>query len=409
MRVLYIQTYATWKSIVQTRGFSVFHKVVDTEVRKAWCGTPELIYHVDVTSVDWADWNTNFEGTSTEVPSEDDALANITGLGQTLIPRAPDGTPQFATQSLTLGQEPLTRHDNNSEQMNINGSSTGTSVAVWDGEGTYWTPSGVGSVSGAAAQEGTNGWDTGVTAENDNTFFNNGSMIDVAGTYDTVQFWLNPKAVPAGSRPRIAFVDDSNNVVGSQLRVDNYTTNMDLDTWQHVSIPITDFGLTGNAQKIRFRQSNVAGQHYWWDKIELVPPGGGPYRFVLEAPDNKTLYHITMIVLIVAGSEAGWDSGKFGNIAALENGLLLRLRNKIDSEVLWKFNSKDNVDLFGRFHPQDDITFANGELLVGFMIKPGAASVVVTDTEVLEFVVRDDLSGLGEARAYAHFGVEKIP
>ncbi len=64
------------------------------------------------------------------------------------------------------------------------------------------------------------------------------------------------------------------------------------------------------------------------------------------------------------------------------------------------------MELFGRYHPQDDIEFADGTLLVGFMVKPGKASIAVTDDDVLEFVVRDDLSALSAARAFAHFGTE---
>ena len=79
----------------------------------------------------------------------------------------------------------------------------------------------------------------------------------------------------------------------------------------------------------------------------------------------------------------------------------MRQRRISDGEILWKFNSKDNVDLFGRYHPQDDIEFADGNLLVGFMVKPGKASVVVTDDVVLELVVRDDLSALANARGFA--------
>ena len=76
--------------------------------------------------------------------------------------------------------------------------------------------------------------------------------------------------------------------------------------------------------------------------------------------------------------------------------------------MLWKFICKNNAQLFGQFHPQDDVNFADGTLLMGFMVKPGKASVRITDDDVLEFVVRDDLSSISEMRAYCHFGVEVI-
>jgi hypothetical protein len=71
-------------------------------------------------------------------------------------------------------------------------------------------------------------------------------------------------------------------------------------------------------------------------------------------------------------------------------------------------NSKDNVDLFGRFHPQDDIEFSNGELLIGLMLKPSMASIAITADDVVEWVVRDDLSTLTSLRAYVHYGVEVL-
>ena len=116
---------------------------------------------------------------------------------------------------------------------------------------------------------------------------------------------------------------------------------------------------------------------------------------------------MSMLVALISGTSTGWTSSTFANIAALPNGYLIRQRRISTGETLWSVNSKDNTDLFGRFHPQDDITFADSTLLVGFMLKPGKASVVVTNDDVLELVVRDDLSGLAEARAFVHYGVEQ--
>ena len=310
-----------------------------------------------------------------------------------------------------LGQQSFKRHDDGTEQMNVDGTPGGTPVNVWNGSGDSgadWSIAGSGSETSGSAYGGSNhGWDTGVTSDGNNTTWDNGSMIDVDGTYDTLRFWMQPKAFPATSRPRVVWLDDSNNPVGNNLRIDDYTTNMDLDVWQLVSIPIADFNLTGNSQKLRFRYLNTNGQRYWFDDIEVIPAGGaGPYRFQVAADPGERL-HVSMAVLVLSGSASGWDDSKFANISALTNGLLFRQRRISDGEILWRLNSKDNIDLFGRFHPQDDITFANGVLLVGFMVKPGKASVVITDDEVLEWVVRDDLSGLSKARAYVHFGVEE--
>jgi hypothetical protein len=297
--------------------------------------------------------------------------------------------------------------------MNVDGDPGGTPVNLWNGTGASdtgadWTSGGTGSEQAAAdAGSGTNGWDTGVTAQNDTTTFDNGSAVDVDGTYSALEFMLNPQAFPVDSRLSIGFLDASNDLVGNWRRVENYTTDMDLGVWQQVSIPIEDFGLTEDVQKLRFRYRITAGQRHYFDDIKLVPPGsGGPYQFRVAAPDANTRLHVSMLSLIVSGPSAGWNNDGFANISALDKGLILRHRRLSDGEVLWKINSKNNIDLFGRYHPQDDITFADSVLMVGFMIKPGTASIIITDDEVLEFVVRDDLSSLTSARAFAHYGVE---
>ena len=325
--------------------------------------------------------------------------------------QTPDGNRIVAERNLLLGQDVFRRTDNGTEQMNIDGRALGTSVDVWDGDGTYWTATGTGSSSSSASHSGTNGWDTGATSDGDGTTWNNGSMIDVSGSYSELSFWIQPKAFPSGSRPRIVWLDGSNVQVGNSLRIDDYGTNMDLDVWQKITIPISDFGLTGNVQKLRMRYLNTDGQQYYIDDIELVPPGGGgPYRFQIAAPDENTIFHISMLVLMLAESGTGWDDDTFTNITALTNGLLLRQRDTElpEDNILWKFNSKDNIDLFGRYHPQESFTFNNGTMMVGFMVKPGKAAINVTDTKVLEFVVRDDLSSIENIRAYAHYGVEVV-
>jgi hypothetical protein len=325
----------------------------------------------------------------------------------------PDGTRVTdAGRLLTLGQAAFLRTDDGTEVMNVDGAAGGAAVNVWNGAGggadagADWAISGTGSEQAAAGFAG-DGWDTGVTAQNDITTLDNGSLVDVNALYSDLQFQLNPQAFPVSSRLRVGFLDAADALVGNWRRVENYTTNMDLGIWQQVAIPIADFALTGQVQKLRFQYRTTSGQHHYFDDIKLVPPGsGGPYRFQVAAPDANTRYHVSMIVLMVSGPAAGWNQNTFASIPALTNGLILRCRRKSDGGILWRFNSKDNTDLFGRYHPQDDIQFADGTLLVGFMVKPGKSAVVVTDDDVLEFLVRDDLSALAGARAYAHFGVE---
>jgi hypothetical protein len=116
-----------------------------------------------------------------------------------------------------------------------------------------------------------------------------------------------------------------------------------------------------------------------------------------------------MAVLKMAAPSSAWNLDAFGNISSgLARGLIFRHRRITTSETLWKFVTKNNVELFGQYHPQEDIIFADGNLLMGFMVKPGKANVIVTNDDVLEFVVRDDLSAVSEMRAYCHYGVEEV-
>lgn len=335
------------------------------------------------------------------------------------MPRDAQGNAIVSVSKMALGREPFLRTDDGTELMNINGQAAGAAVVMWNGTGAGdtgadWAISTVGTSVGvesaASMKTGTNGWDTTVTTLNDMTVLDNGSMIDVGTLYSTIEFWMQPKAYPAGAKLRIRWVDSSNNLVGNQVLITNYTANMDLDVWQRVSIPIADFGLTGNVQKLQLRYRVAGGQHFWFDDFDLIAAaGGGPYRFRFAAPDANTVYHLSMAVLLISAPETGWNRDAFGNISSgLSRGLIFRHRRISDSEVLWQFVTKTNLQLFGQYHPQEAFAFADGDLLVGFMVKPGRANVRVTDDEVLDFVVRDDLTTISEMRAYCHFGVEDV-
>ena len=327
-----------------------------------------------------------------------------------------NGNQIFAGRELVLGVESFVRTDDGSELMNVNGVALGSKVVLWNGTGvgdtgTDWTLTGTGTEQAAANHSGTNGLDTGVTALNDTTWFDNGVMVDIATLYDQIDIWVNPQAFPAGSRLQVRWKDNLDANVGVQLRIDNYAPNMDTGVWQKISIPIADFALTGNAQKLRLRYGNSAGQHYFFDDIDLISAaGGGPYGFRVEAPDANTIYHLSMAVLMITAPDAGWTSTAFADIVnGLSRGIIMRHKKKSTGDVLWKFVTKNNQQLFGQYHPQESFVFADNKLLVGFMVKPGKANVRITDDDVLEFVVRDDLSTIQEMRAYCHFGKELIP
>jgi hypothetical protein len=326
-----------------------------------------------------------------------------------------DGSRIMALRELALGRIAFTRIDDGSEIMNIDGRAAGSPVNLWNGTGvddtgSDWTVSGTGSETAESKKNGTNGWDTGVADKSTMTVFDYGSMTDIDGYYSSLDFWIQPKAYP-GQGMRIRWVDDNNDQVGGQVWVDDYVDNMDLDSWKFVSIPIDDFNLDGyDVQKLQFRYRKVAGQRYWFDDISIISAAaGGPYKFRIVAPDANTRYHLSMAVVLISAPEDGWNSSSFANISdGLLRGMIMRHKRLSTGDTLWKFTTKNNIQLFGQFHPQESFAFADNKLLVGFMVKPGKASVIITDDDVLEFVVRDDLRDITEMRAFCHYGVEDV-
>jgi hypothetical protein len=331
------------------------------------------------------------------------------------MPRDPQGNAYVAIKELILGNERFLRTDDGSAVMNVNGAPAGSSVVLWNGTGAGdsggdWTASGDGSETAGAMRTGTNGWDTGVRGNGEASVFST-TAFDIQASHDSISFWVNTQAKDSNTTLRLRWYH-SGATEGTVVIVDNYTSHFDIGVWQLITIPLADFGLPASQLvdelRVQFQANGPKTQRYFLDDIELNPTGagGGPYTFRLIAPDASTRYHVSMLVLMVSGASSGWNSGSFGNIPALANGVLLRQRTLSTGDTQWSLNSKDNVDLFGRFHPQDDIEFADGNLLVGFMVKPGKASIIVTNDNALEFVIRDDLSGIDNMRAFAHFGTE---
>lgn len=408
--------YADWSALVLAQGWQEYHEVLpEADTVLGYAGTVEHQVKALITGADFMAWGTDHSD-SIEVPNSEAARFQIFKalLPKFGVPRALDGTPHVAQRILVLGRKALTRTDDGTELMNIDGKAAGAANVVWNGTGGGdtggdWTAGGEGAEDAASHKTGTNGWNTGVTDLNDQTILDNGSMTDIVGTYSTLEFWVQPKAYPTASRLRVRWVDDNNDLVGTQVKVEDYLPNMDLDTWQQVSIPIADFGLTGNVQKLQIRYRNTAGQHYWFDDFDLLNlAGGGPYRFRIAAPAGQR-YHLSMLVLKITAPASGWLDSAFGNVAGgLGRGLICRQRRISDGEVAWQFVVRDNDELGGLFHPQESTIWANDVLTSGYMVKPGKADVVVTDDDVVEFVVRDDLSDITKMRAYFHYGVEEL-
>lgn len=321
-----------------------------------------------------------------------------------------DGTQLVGKQKLDLGRLAFKRLDNGSEPMNLDGRSAGSVLIVWNGDDTAWTRGGSGTVETYAAHSGTYGLDSGLRGANQESTFDNGSEIDVAGTYATLSFWVQPKAYPANASLQVQWRNGSNTVIGSTLLVENYVTNMDLNVWQKVTIPIADFNLGANVQRFWLVYQKGSQQH-WFDEIELTASGGGgPYTFRVSSPTGY-IYHVERLILVVSAPDTGWASTAFANIAGgLENGLLLKYHNiGATPETFWSFNNKNNTELFGQLRAFNAVTFDNSEQLIAFSLDPDLSSVIlVDDDDVLDIIVRDNLSTLTSMRAFLHYGTEVI-
>lgn len=324
-------------------------------------------------------------------------------------PITSDGTPMTSGPEWILGQMALSRTDDGTVAMNKDGTSS-TATVLWNGTGPSdtggdWTRSGTGSESTAAAKSGTNGLNTTITSEDDESIFDNGSMTDIGGTYKLLQFWIRAKKFPTGSEPLVFWRNSSDALVGNQLKLTDYVADFD-DDWQLIGIPISDFGLGANVQKLVFKYTETAGQRYFIDDIELYS-AGGPYIFQAKAPAN-TVYHLKDLLLTFAEENGTWSSNDFANISSgLSRGLLLRQRNLSTGEVFWQINFKRNLVLFGRLNVINDVAYTDSHQFT-FGLNPAPAVVKVTDVNVVEAVLRDDLSTINAMRAYIRYGKEVV-
>jgi hypothetical protein len=51
--------------------------------------------------------------------------------------------------------------------------------------------------------------------------------------------------------------------------------------------------------------------------------------------------------------------------------------------------------------------FFDNEQQITMMIEPSISSIVITNLDVLDFIISDDLSSLADMRAFLHVGKEK--
>ena len=115
----------------------------------------------------------------------------------------------------------------------------------------------------------------------------------------------------------------------------------------------------------------------------------------------------TEIVLVISdGDGTGWSTADFAKIASgLSSGCRFRLRDLADTSNLWSFNVQDNFELQMRMPKPDVIHYTNSTVVTYHLTPKGDIGFHVTDNEVLEILVRDDLTSLTKMRAQLNYGV----
>jgi hypothetical protein len=289
------------------------------------------------------------------------------------------------------------------ESMKVDGSAGSLDENVWNGEGSYWADPSVGSKTTGSKRTGTYGWDSGVTSQGDKVKFTRSSSFQPSS--DSIEGWINLQALPATVVIQARW-ELSNSGKGNGVDLMDYLPSQDIGVWQHFSIPIADFNLsTENVDEFRFRTLNDDGADYWLDDIKLVSGSGG--KVFRMAAVGIGQWVVESVTLVLVAPDTGWDSNAFCDITGgLANGLQLRHRDLAAGENFWKFICTNNIELFGQFDPVVDTAYNDNTRQISFVLKPGSSTIKVTSNDVLEFLVKDDLTSLVNARAFAHVGVE---
>ncbi len=324
-------------------------------------------------------------------------------------PATTDGTPLVARQQLILGRAPFQNVVGASEDLAISGINTSSDL-IWDGDASGWTLEAQGTAETYAQHSGTYGLDSGSRTVGQATRFSSGANQDIGGSYDTVSFWMQPKAFKVNSSLDILWKTLAGGTPGTRLSVNDYVSNFDLDTWQKVTIPIDDFALGADVAKLELVYADQGPQPFYFDEFSLNSGGDGPQTFRVSSPTGQ-IWHVERLIIVIAAGEAGWDSGSFGDIASgLPNGFLLKYHKiGVETETYWTLNCRTNVELFGNYNISRDVAFADNEIMVVLSLEPVLSSVIlVDDDEVLDLIVRDDLSNLARLRAFLHFGREDV-
>jgi hypothetical protein len=318
------------------------------------------------------------------------------------MPRDADGNAIITIRDFNMRKRVFADPTTGAESMKVDGSAAAVDEEVWNGEASYWADPSIGSKTTGSKRTGTYGWDTGATSQGNKVKFTRSTPFQPSS--DRIEGWINLQALPAGVDLQARW-ELSNAGKGNGVVLQDYLAHQDLGVWQPWSIDIADFNLPAeNVDEFRFRTLNDNGADYWLDDIRLV--SGNPSKVFRLSPPGVGEWLVESVTLILVAPDTGWDSNSFCHIAGgLQNGLQLRHRDLAGSQNYWKLIAQNNMELFGQFDPVVDTTYNDSTRQISFVLKPGSATVKLTANDVLEFLVKDDLTGMTNARAFAQVGI----
>lgn len=136
-----------------------------------------------------------------------------------------------------------------------------------------------------------------------------------------------------------------------------------------------------------------------------VNGSGTPVTFSI-APTSSEIWYVQSVCLTLLDSGA-MDYNKFGAITALTNGLIFEI--KVDGSTTAVCNAQDNMQLMGNFHDSPFTVnstagfLSSSDVFMGQMIFEPPFVLKATDSDVLQFRVRDNLTAIDYLRVFAHY------
>lgn len=296
----------------------------------------------------------------------------------------------------------------------------GDPLIIWNGTGGLdtggdWTRGGDSgqNESTDAAHSGTNGLDTDEMDNEDVTTFTAGSPIDLS-SYLFLSFWINAQNWPNNSEINLRWYNGSTEV-GKMLHEYNYTTVV-VGSWVNVKIPMADFELDDTVDSIEFEWHNENNIHVYLDDVELLTSAGGGgtksstgiFRISGLFGEVKEIHEIR---LVINTASSGWEATDFTLIdGGLDAGVLFRwwdYAQGVTQDVPTIINAnlsrniQDNLDLFGFFDIETNIDFLDSGRLLVLSLDLSATPIHLIGTQVVDLLVRDNLSAITSFRAYA--------